>query len=47
MNLDWLRKKVAKDQSNSHFDEMGKRSPVGSERLVHRVGVVKVNEPSL
>jgi len=29
------------------FDEMQKRWPIESVRLVHRVGVVKVNEPSL
>lgn len=29
------------------FDEMEKRWPVESVRLVHRIGVVKVNEPSL
>ena len=29
------------------FDEMAKRWPIESVRLVHRVGVVKVNEPSL
>lgn len=29
------------------FEDMAKRWPVESVRLVHRVGVVKVNEPSL
>ena len=29
------------------FDEMEKRWPVESVRLVHRLGVVRVNEPSL
>ncbi len=29
------------------FDQMAKRWPIESVRLVHRVGVVKVNEPSL
>jgi molybdopterin synthase catalytic subunit len=29
------------------FDELEKRWPVESIRLVHRIGVVKVNEPSL
>jgi molybdopterin synthase catalytic subunit len=29
------------------FQEMEKRWPIESVRLVHRVGVVKVNEPSL
>jgi molybdopterin synthase catalytic subunit len=34
-------------QFNLLFDEMAKRWPVESVRLVHRVGLVKVNEPSL
>src|SRR5262245_48575965 len=34
-------------QFNLLFDELGKRWPIESVRLVHRVGVVKVNEPSL
>jgi molybdopterin synthase catalytic subunit len=34
-------------QFNLLFDEMEKRWPVESVRLVHRVGLVKVNEPSL
>jgi molybdopterin synthase catalytic subunit len=34
-------------QFNLLFDEMAKRWPVESVRLVHRVGVVRVNEPSL
>jgi molybdopterin synthase catalytic subunit len=34
-------------QFNLLFDEMAKRWLVESVRLVHRVGVVKVNEPSL
>ncbi len=29
------------------FDEMERRWPIGSVRLVHRLGVVKVGEPSL
>ena len=29
------------------FDDMAKRWPVESVRLVHRIGVVKVKEPSL
>ena len=29
------------------FDEMEKRWPIDSVRLVHRIGVVQVNEPSL
>ena len=34
-------------QFNLLFDEMEKRWPIESIRLVHRVGMVKVNEPSL
>jgi molybdopterin synthase catalytic subunit len=29
------------------FDEMEKRWPIESVRLVHRIGVIKVSEPSL
>lgn len=39
--------KMAQHQFNRLFDEIEKRWPVGSVRLVHRLGVVKVNEPSL
>jgi molybdopterin synthase catalytic subunit len=39
--------KMAEHQFNLLFDEMAKRWPIESVRLVHRVGVVKVNEPSL
>jgi len=39
--------KMARHQFHLLFDEMAKRWPVESVRLVHRVGVVKVNEPSL
>jgi molybdopterin synthase catalytic subunit len=38
---------MAEHQFNLLFDEIEKRWPVESVRLVHRVGVVKVNEPSL
>ena len=34
-------------RSSLLFDEMARRWPIESVRLVHRVGVVKVNEPSL
>ena len=34
-------------QFNLLFDEMERRWPIESVRLVHRIGVVKVNEPSL
>lgn len=39
--------KMVRHQFQLLFDEMEKRWPVESVRLVHRVGVVKVNEPSL
>src|SRR5260221_9906022 len=39
--------RMAEHQFNLIFDEMEKRWPIESVRLVHRVGVVKVNEPSL
>ena len=38
---------MAEHQFHLLFDEMEKRWPVESVRLVHRVGVVKVNEPSV
>ena len=38
---------MAKHQFNLLFDQMEKRWPIESVRLVHRVGVVRVNEPSL
>jgi molybdopterin synthase catalytic subunit len=39
--------KMAEHQFQLLFDEMEKRWPIESVRLVHRIGVVKVNEPSL
>jgi molybdopterin synthase catalytic subunit len=39
--------KMVTHQFGLLFDELAKRWPVESVRLVHRVGVVKVNEPSL
>ena len=39
--------KMAERQFHLIFDEVEKRWPIESVRLVHRVGVVKVNEPSL
>ena len=39
--------RMAEHQFHLLFDEIEKRWPVESVRLVHRVGVVKVNEPSL
>jgi molybdopterin synthase catalytic subunit len=39
--------KMVEHQFHLLFDEMEKRWPIESVRLVHRVGVVQVNEPSL
>ena len=39
--------RMAEHQFNLLFDEMEKRWPIESVRLRHRIGVVKVNEPSL
>ena len=39
--------RMAEHQFNLLFDEMAKRWPIESVRLVHRIGVVKVGEPSL
>lgn len=39
--------KMAANQFQKIFDEVETRWPIESVRLVHRVGVVKVNEPSL
>lgn len=39
--------RMAEHQFNLLFDEMEKRWPIESVRLIHRLGVVKVNEPSL
>jgi len=39
--------KMAEHQFQLLFDEIEKRWPIESVRLVHRVGLVKVNEPSL
>ncbi len=38
---------MAEHQFNLLFDELEKRWPVQSVRVVHRTGLVKVNEPSL
>ncbi len=38
---------MAEHQFHLLFDDMQKRWPIESVRLIHRVGVVKVNEPSL
>lgn len=39
--------KMAEHQFHLLFDEMEKRWPIHSIRLVHRIGLVKSNEPSL
>lgn len=39
--------KMVEHQFNLLFNEMERRWPVESVRLVHRIGLVKVNEPSL
>jgi len=39
--------RMAEHQFNLLFDQVEKRWPIESVRLIHRVGVVKVNEPSL
>jgi len=39
--------RMATHQFNLLFDQMEKRWPLESVRLVHQIGVVKVNEPSL
>src|SRR6266550_4378532 len=39
--------RMAEHQFNLLFDEMEQRWPIESVRLIHRVGMVKVNEPSL
>ncbi len=39
--------RMAEHQFHLLFDEMEKRWPVESVRLVHRIGEVPVNEPSL
>ena len=38
---------MARHQFDLLFDEMEKRWPIESVRLIHRIGIVKVNEPSL
>src|SRR5256885_17092438 len=39
--------RMAEHQFNLLFDQMEKRWPIESIRVVHRIGVIKVNEPSL
>jgi molybdopterin synthase catalytic subunit len=38
---------MAEHQIDLLFDELARRWPIESVRLVHRVGLVKANEPSL
>jgi molybdopterin synthase catalytic subunit len=40
-------KPMAERQFHLVFDQVEKRWPVESIRLIHRIGVVKVNDPSL
>lgn len=39
--------KMAEHQFHLLFDQIEKRWPIESIRLIHRIGIVKVNEPSL
>ena len=39
--------KMAEHQFGKIFDDIAKRWPVESIRLIHRIGIVRVNEPSL
>jgi molybdopterin synthase catalytic subunit len=39
--------RMAEHQFHRLFDELEKRWPIESVRLVHRLGLVQVNEPSL
>src|ERR1051326_8151602 len=39
--------RMAEHQFHLLFDEIEKRWPIESIRVVHRIGVIKVNEPSL
>src|SRR6266704_2754925 len=39
--------RMAEHQFNLLFDQMEKRWPIESIRVVHRIGIIKVNEPSL
>ena len=40
-------REMAERQFHTLFDELARRWPIESVRLIHRVGFVKVNEPSL
>jgi len=39
--------RMAEHQFNLLFDELERKWPIESVRVVHRLGVIKVNEPSL
>jgi molybdopterin synthase catalytic subunit len=39
--------RMAEHQFNLLFDQIEQRWPIESIRLIHRVGIVRVNEPSL
>jgi molybdopterin synthase catalytic subunit len=39
--------RMAEHQFNLLFDQIEKRWPVESIRVVHRIGVIEINEPSL
>src|SRR5262245_51042186 len=39
--------RMAEHQFNLLFDQIEKRWPVESIRVVHRIGIIEVNEPSL
>jgi molybdopterin synthase catalytic subunit len=39
--------RMVEHQFNLLFDQMENRWPIESVRLVHRIGVIRVNEPSL
>jgi len=39
--------RMAQHQFNLLFDQIEKRWPIESIRVVHRIGLIKVNEPSL
>ena len=39
--------RMAEHQFNLLFDQIEKRWPIESIRVVHRIGTIKVNEPSL
>ena len=40
-------RRMAEHQFNLIFDQIEKRWPIESIRLIHRIGTIRVNEPSL